>query len=995
MAMEIAASVTLKLAEYAVAPVARQLRGPRVSEMMKTLEEEIRQGRIQLEDAEKRQVNEEEVKNWLGDVKHVYYDMIDLLDELSIVETESQIRHLRPKLYFLGPLGKFLYYRNFEGKMKNLINEMQRFSRAGKRDWKLEGGGDEGDSQLERPVFSSKVVGAKTYGRDDEAEILRSKLISPRKGIHYLTLVGISGIGKTTLAQTVYDDPGVQDHFKPKVWINVSDEFNLYNIARIIIQSVPETASLNIPIDEVDSEVLLQRVSQIIKDKKFLFVLDDVRNEDAASIQRLRAICKDGAPGSMILITTRKDIAAHTAGGKAQQIMRLGRISDQDCWHIIRYYALDSDTDESKRVRPFIKVGREIANKCDGLPVLAKSLAGILRSRGTVQEWLEVLQIDMWETSSNLPVGVQPSLMLSYFFLPNSALRQCLLYCSIFPKDHVIDVHKLFKLWIAQGYFDSHYDKMEEKAEECFQELSNRSFFHELKKDGKGNSTCKLVGAISDFLQFLAEKECDKFLAENEHRILPDDKTKYSPNKAARHWTLKVASQVSLPGALSNFIQFLTEKEPVDDKTENNSSTKPRHKTGKFESQAYLSDSIGKQSKLYTLVVLAEYSYTDPKKLSSLLSHFRTLRALDLSYCSVREPPIKAGSLLHLRYLDLSFNRDLKKLPKVICHLPFLQTLNLNGCDSLRKLPKAIGKLSRLRHLEILWTKSLSYLPKGISSLTSLRTLNRFMGNAVHRKACNFRDLKDLKHLRGCISIDGLGGATDVAQAREARLKEKEEIRGLELWFFGVGYEGIKDAYVLRALEPPPALKYLGIHYYKATSFPRWITTLQHLKELMLSDCSQCDTLPALGKLEFLQTLELRNMTKLQKVGAEFLGIQLSDGGEETNLELSVFPKLENLRFRKLTNWELWEELPKMGEALSIMPQLSSMSTTGCTKINALPNFIKNKKKGNLKTIIVEDCPLIASEDTRQEGSKKGDQSKHLATNAGAALPNSMEGEAK
>ncbi|KAI4354866.1 hypothetical protein L6164_003695 [Bauhinia variegata] len=934
--METGVGAVAEIVKNRVASAAQRLRRPKPTDVMSRLTGEIQQWRVQLEEAEKRQVNDGEVKKWLGTAKDVYYEMIDVLEEWRIVEMESRVHHFGLSLCFLSQLRKCLCYRDFGGKIESFISQMQEVRGAGEGLNSIEVGTEEGDyAWLNRRVFSKAVLKSRVYGRDDEAEILKRKLLSPQQDIQYLSLVGKAGIGKTTLAQTVYRKQDVQDHFQLKVWINVSHEFNLFRIARIIIQSVPETATLSIPIDEGDVQVLMLRVGQIIYKKRFLFVLDGVRNEDDSLWHELRATCKNGEAGSTILITTREDNVAHDAGCKPQQVMRVGRLSDEDCWLIIRDYALDSSTDELEGVRPYVKVGREIAKKCEGLPVVAKSLAGILSSRRSVQEWLEVLQIDIWQTSSNhdRPSNVTPSLMLSYYFLPN-ALRKCLLYCAIFPKDHIIYVDKLIKLWIGHGYFDSHPVEMELEtvAEICFQELLNRSFFHELKKDDKGNLTCELVGAISDFIQFLAENECLILHA--------DDKTEFadSPLEKHRHMTIKVASQASLPG------------------------------------------DIGDTRKLHTLMVLAEYSYTDPSTLSNLLSHCRRLRALDLSSCSIRELRIKVGSLLHLRYLDLSFNRDLKKLPKEICDLSFLQTLNLNGCDSLLKLPKGIGKLSNLRHLEILWTKSLSYLPKGIASLTSLRTLNRFFGNdGVDSKECNFGDLSRLNHLQGCISIDGLGEATDVAQAREACLREKKKIIGLELWFSAVGHEGAKDGNVLEALEPPPELECLGIHYCRARSFPNWITTLEHLRELMLSDCSNCVTLPALGKLKHLEALEIRKMTELQKLGAEFLGI-------ESEKDVS-FPELKKLHFHMLTSWEKWEDIPEEGRRLSIMPQLSSVSITSCTKIEALPNYIQNKIKGI--PVTVEDCPFL-----KEDGLQKRGQS-HLATNSGAALPTLMDKEAK
>ncbi|MED6171860.1 hypothetical protein PIB30_044722 [Stylosanthes scabra] len=340
-------------------------------------------------------------------------------------------------------------------------------------------------------------------------------------------------------------------------------------------------------------------------------------------------------------------------------------------------------------------------------------------------------------------------------------------------------------------------------------------------------------------------------------------------------------------------------------------SVNPRHCTLNVASQSSLPKSIVYAAKLHTLIILSEYSSVDSTNLAILLSHMRRLRALGLSSCSIKELPRSVGELLHLRYLDLSFNQDLKKLPQAICNLLNLQTLNLNGCRSLQKLPKGIRKLSKLRHLEILWTLSLTYLPKGIASLTSLRTLIRFLGNSgPSSKACNLGDDGELNQVQGSIIIDGLGGETNALDAKKANLKSKKDLLGLELRFSAVGSDSNhkdelpkKNKDILEALEAPAELQGLGIFYYQGESFPKWMIALQNLTHLLLADCSNCSVLPPLGKLLSLQSLKIQNMANVEKVGLEFLGIESNN---DDDVQEDSFPKLQELCFQDMDNWEDW-----------------------------------------------------------------------------------------
>ncbi|KHN11852.1 Putative disease resistance RPP13-like protein 1 [Glycine soja] len=316
-----------------------------------------------------------------------------------------------------------------------------------------------------------------------------------------------------------------------------------------------------------------------------------------------------------------------------------------------------------------------------------------------------------------------------------------------------------------------------------------------------------------------------------------------------------------------------------------------------------------------------------------LLPKLRCLRILSLSkYKNITELPVSIDSLLHLRYLDLSYT-SIESLPTETFMLYNLQTLILSNCEFLIQLPQQIGNLVNLRHLDLSGT-NLPEMPAQICRLQDLRTLTVFI--VGRQDGLSVRDLRNFPYLQGRLSILNLHNVVNPVDASRANLKNKEKIEELMLeWGSELQNQQIEKD-VLDNLQPSTNLKKLDIKYYGGTSFPNWIgdSSFSNIIVLRISDCNNCLTLPSFGQLPSLKELVIKRMKMVKTVGYEFYS---SNGGSQL---LQPFPSLESLEFEDMLEWQEW--LPFEGEGSYFpFPCLKRLHLYTCPKLRGiLPNHL-------------------------------------------------------
>ncbi|KAM7478149.1 hypothetical protein LguiA_026362 [Lonicera macranthoides] len=633
---------------------------------------------VLLDAAEQKKKKNRQVEDWLEKLQDVLYDIDDVLDDFM---TED----LRRKVLIKGSKRKAV--KNFfsssnslalritmSRKLKNIRSRLQDIDADRKQFALVERALDSQDAYPLREQTHSFIRASDVIGRDRDKNRIINLLLSncsssassgTIENISVLPIVGLRGLGKTTLAKLVYNDDAITSNFETRIWICVSKDFDLKKVIEKIMKDATEDDHAHLDLNRLQAHL-----RTTLDKKKFLLILDDVWNEDRKKWTELKDLLNCGSHGSKIVVTTRKSTTAEIMG--TLKPYELKGLSDDECMSIFVKCAFKEG--EENAYLKLVEIGKSIVKKCRGLPLAVKSLGSLLYTKREEREWVHINDNDILKIEQK-ENDILRILKLSYDEMPLH-LKQCFAYCARFPKDLKIPSDYVINLWMAHGFIQSSDDsqQLEDIGNQYCHELVSRSFFqYDTKSFDNTTFHVKMHDLVHDLALSVAGKEVSH--------------ANYDTRQIFEGTRHLVFSAVRLKG--KEFPNF-------------------HLKLNKVRSFGFEPFNVGPISKRFV---------------DTLIKTFSGLRTLDLNGSKFQELPDSVGTLKHLRCLDLKNNRKIKALPNTICNLVNLQTLYLQGCVMLQDLPRDFGNLSSLRHLH-LTSRMLSFPKKGhAEGLTSLQHL--------------------------------------------------------------------------------------------------------------------------------------------------------------------------------------------------------------------------------------------------------------------------------
>ncbi|XP_040991681.1 putative disease resistance RPP13-like protein 1 isoform X2 [Juglans microcarpa x Juglans regia] len=783
--------------------------------LLEKIEISLRSMNMVLEDAEEGEVKNDNVKMWIDDLKDVAYTAEDILDEIA---TEALQRQLRAEFKpVAGKVRNFIsstsldpFIHRLKPKIQEVLERLEHLAKQ--KDYMgLQVGVRE--KQYPERLTTSSVRESDTFARDEDKKKIIGLLLSSDaedNEMCVIAIVGMGGIGKTTLAQLVYNESRVKQHFDLQIWFCVSEEFDGLKIMKsIIAQAATSSARFT-----EDPEQLQVTLKNNLNGKKFLLVLDDVWHVKPIHREFLGQLLQYGARGSKILVTTRNESVALAM--KATETHHLKLLPKGDCWSLFEKHAFRNGiSNADSKIK---EIGTQIVEKCKGLPLAIKAIGNLLWSESNVERWTNILKSNLWD----LPMEgthILPALRLSYKYLPSN-LKRCFAYCSIFPKDHIFEKDELVLLWMAEGFLQqSEIETMEEVGNRYFDALVSRSLFQQSSR--VTNSGFVMHDLVND----LANSVAGQFGTDSIKKIVKV--TRYVSDFSKSWGTFQdIDDDLLKAKRLRTFLAL------------------------DFSRVRYWENKIPRTILCLRVLSLVRIGI-GITKLPDSIGKMKYLRYLDVSWAEFNRLPDSICDLCNLQTLKLTGCYNLDRLPKDMWKLINLRHLEIDRTDNLKEMPIKMDRLNCLQTL-----------PKFIVSKHDSAS-----GSSIG-------ELGKLKNLRGKLLIQELQNVGSADDALDASLKDKGYLEKLVLeWNIALEEVlGISESQrgVLENLQPHVNLNSLSINCYSGNGFPDWIGGLTSLSELNLFDCKYCGALPPLGYLPFLEKLYIHGLDGVVTVGPEF-----------------------------------------------------------------------------------------------------------------------------
>lgn len=742
-----------------------------------------------ISDADSIKEKHKTIKTTLIDLRELTYEADDLLID-CLIRADYHTRRVSSSCYHRFSLRQ-IYFHYQTGKKLSCINNRIGKMRQNLNDYvtPILGRSSDEDASNRTIRWTSQVYDQSgIVGLTEDTSRIKGWILGSNEALHRVGIVGMGGLGKTTIAQKIFNDTHVIARFEKRIWVSISQTFSELEIMKSILRQVREDDSGS------DTGQMLHRIHQLLSHKSYLIVMDDVWSTANGWWDRIsNGLAKTPGHSSCIIITSRIEEVAKNMGVVDARIHRPRLLDEEESWSLFCKVAFMATKGICKNLQ-IEGMGKEIVKKCRGLPLAIKTTGGLLYSKTSFSEWKRICDNFHEKLATEGNSSVMASLQLSYDELP-AHLKHCILCFSIYPEDHEINVEQLVRWWIGEGFVhERRSETVTETAYRFLSELIDRCLVDVMRRrnyDGRVYS-CKMHDMVRDLTIRIAREEAFSSF---------DDGGRQIPTMDSRRL------------GVTNEMKF---------------------------------HSLENNSKIRALLLMDSRSII--LKRNAGLAKVMSLRVLDLSHVTLENIRVYdfwgwISSLKRLACLNLRDVASLIEVPDSIGKLWNLQILILAECSNLQKLPASITTLHKLIVLDLGNCPALKYLPQGISGLSNLQELYGFKpASLAHTESCHFGELKNFIDLR-VLHLD-INQESIIEDEELGALADLQKLRVLL-----INAEHCEDVNILEKLNkltPPPHLEELYLGHYHGEATPDWINpnSLPELQYLCLEYARLVDMSP-------------------------------------------------------------------------------------------------------------------------------------------------------
>ncbi|KAH0692389.1 hypothetical protein KY285_019486 [Solanum tuberosum] len=446
-------------------------------------------------DAEQKQSGDQRIQQWVLEINSIANDAVAILETYSF-EAGKGASRLKACACICWKEKKFYNVAEEIQSLKQQIMDISRKQETyGITNIINAGEGPSNQSSMVTTLRrTTSYVDDQDYifvGLQDVVQTLLAQLLKEEPRQSVLSIHGMGGLGKTTLARNLYKSPNIVSSFPTRAWICVSQEYNPMDLLKTIINSIQGCTKETLDLLEKMAETNLENhLRKLLTESKYLVVVDDVWQREAW--ESLKRAFPDSKNGSRVIITTRKEDVAQRADNRGF-VHKLRFLSQEESWDLFCRKLLDVRA----MVPEMESLAKDMVEKCRGLPLAIVVLSGLLSHKKGLSEWHKVKD-HLWKNiKEDKSIEISCILSLSYNDL-STALKKCFLYFGIFPEDQEVEAENIIWLWMAEGFVPRGEERMEDVAEGFLNELIRRSLTQVAKTFWEKVTECRVHDLLRD-----------------------------------------------------------------------------------------------------------------------------------------------------------------------------------------------------------------------------------------------------------------------------------------------------------------------------------------------------------------------------------------------------------------------------------------------------------------------------------------------------------------